>query len=58
MIGIMTSALAAVNIKITEMEVSPYNREFLKRNSEKFKSSQKLCPDLYDKDLKRGMCVP
>ena len=42
--------LAARNRKIDETEVSPYNQAFLDRNEEQFKSSQKLCPDLYDKE--------
>ena len=42
--------LAAINRTIDETEVSPYNRAFLDRNEEKFKPSEKLCPDLYDKE--------
>ena len=41
--------LAVQNRLILESEISPYNKEFLKRNKEKFKSTRKLTPDLHHK---------
>ena len=41
--------LAVESKMITEEQLSPFNKTFLKNNKEKFKSTRKLCPDLHDK---------
>lgn len=41
--------LAVESKLILEEDISPYNRQFLVENNEKFKTSRKLCPDLKDK---------
>ena len=41
----------AVEAKIIQDDqLSPYNKQFLKQNKEKFKPTRKLCPDLTDKN--------
>ena len=42
--------LAVESKMILEHQLSQFNKEFLKKHDEKFKSSRKLCPDLHDKD--------
>ena len=39
--------LAIQRKMIKEDQLSPFNLKFLEKNKEKFKSSMKLCPDLY-----------
>ena len=41
--------LAVEKKMIEESELSPFNKEFLKLHKEKFKPTQKLCPDLKSK---------
>ena len=41
--------LAVESKLIEEADISPFNREFLKENKQKFKSTRKLCPDFKDK---------
>ena len=41
--------LAVEGKLITEDQLSPYNKEFLKNHKERFKATRKLCPDLHDK---------
>ena len=41
--------LAVESKVIQENQLSPFNKQFLQKNKEKFKPSRKLCPDLMDK---------
>ena len=41
--------LAAQSMMIKEEWISPYNKEFLEKHGQKFQSTRKLCPNLFDK---------